>query len=111
MRNKKARINKIVNSYILVHKQDPYKKLKLLQRYLKLKNIADLKIRTLRKLVDKQLQVEKQNERLNKIEAKLFTKEKEPKKNKFGSAFCGRCGMYKDYEKECPYCGRLEMSL
>ncbi|MFO7791841.1 MAG: hypothetical protein R6W73_02525 [Candidatus Saliniplasma sp.] len=111
MSNKKSRIKKIVNSYLLAHKDKPYKDLKLLQKYLKEKNIADLNIRNLKKMVDNQLRSEQNREKLEQLEAKLFTKEGAPKKNKFGSAFCKRCQMYKDYEKECPYCGSLEMTL
>lgn len=111
MSKKNRRVKKVVNSYLLVHKNDPYKKLKLLQKYLKAKKIADISIRELKSVVDKQLKSREFKERLEQIEAKLFTKEGVPKKNKFGSAFCQRCGMYKDYEKECPYCGSLEMSL
>lgn len=111
MSKKNRRVKKVVNSYLLVHKDDPYKKLKLLQKYLKAKKIADISIRELKSVVDKQLKSREFKERLEQIEAKLFTKEGVPKKNKFGSAFCRRCGMYKDYEKECPYCGSLEMSL
>lgn len=111
MTKQKRRIEKIVNSYLLAHKDNPYEKLKLLQKYMKAKNIADIDIRKLKKVVDRQLKSEQNNKRLEKIEAKLFTKEGEPKKNKFGSAFCKRCQMYKDYEKECPYCGSLEMTI
>lgn len=110
-KSKNKLVKRVVNSYLLVHKDNPYDKLKLLQRYLKLKKLADLNIRELRDLVDKQLKAERNKNRINQVEAKLFTKEGEPKKNRYGSAFCRRCMMYKDYEKECPYCGSLEMTL
>lgn len=112
MNNKKNRlIKRIVNSYLLVHKDDPYKKLKLLQKYFRVKKIADISIRELKDIVEKQLKAERMNIKIKDVEAELFTKEGEPKENRYGSAFCTRCMMYKDYEKECPYCGSLEMTL
>ena len=62
-------------------------------------------------MVDEQLKAERMKDKISQVEAKLFTRDDTPKKNKFGSAFCKKCMMYKDYEKECPYCGSLEMSL
>ncbi|MGM0405053.1 MAG: hypothetical protein ACQEQM_02800 [Thermoplasmatota archaeon] len=108
---KKALIKRVVNSYLLVNKDEPYAKLKLLQKYLKSKKIADVGIRFLKEMVDKQLKAERMKDKISEVEAELFTKEGTPKKNKFGSAFCKKCMMYKDYEKECPYCGSLEMTL
>ncbi len=110
-KNKNKLIKRIVNSYLLVHKDEPYGKLKLLQKYLRAKKIADVNIRELKKRVDKQLKSERNTKRFKKVEAELFTNEGKPKKNRFGSAFCKNCMMYKDYEKECPYCGSLEMTL
>lgn len=47
---------------------------------------------------------------LQKAEAELFARGK-VRKFRYGSAFCPHCGMFKNYEKECPYCGYHEMTL
>jgi len=107
----KKRLKRIINSYILAQ-DNPYneKKLKLLQRYLYSKNIGRINIDVLKKYIKRRLDMTEENKRLKKIEAKLFTKEGKTKKIKYGSGFCPNCGMYKNYEKECPYCNKLELT-
>ena len=48
---------------------------------------------------------------LDRAEAELFTSEGRPRKFRYASAFCPHCGMFKNYEKECPYCSYHEMTL
>ncbi len=104
-------LNKAVNSYILAQGDKPYKRLKLLQKYLKTKKIADIDLKELRDIVNRQITINENRGRIEKVESLLFTKEGIPKNNKYGSAFCKKCRMYKDHEKECPYCGGLELTL
>ena len=33
-----------------------------------------------------------------------------PVRYRHGSSFCPACGLYKDYHKECPSCGHLELT-
>ena len=49
---------------------------------------------------------------LDRIEALLFIRDGriKPHDFRFGSAFCPRCGLFKNYEKECPHCGFHEMT-
>ncbi len=105
----KNRLRRVINSYILAQ-EDPTENLELLQKYLKEKGIAEVSTDTLRKHIKNQLQKKRKDKKLKKMEAKLFKKEDEQKKYRYGSAFCEDCGMFKDYKKECPYCGSLEMS-
>lgn len=107
-RNK--RLDKMINSYLVAHRDDPYTKLKLLQKFLKVKKIANIDLKTLRDMVNRQINIMENQEKLDKLEAALFTKEGKVKENRYGSAFCDKCQMFKNYEKECPYCGSLEMS-
>lgn len=107
----KEMLSKVVNSYILAQGDQPYKRLKLLQKYLKTRKIADIGIKELRDLVNRQITITENRERIDKVESLLFTQEGRPKKNKYGSAFCKKCKMFKDHEKECPYCGGLELTL
>ncbi len=109
--SKKKKIREIVKSYLMVHREKPYRKLKTLQRYLKKKNIANIKLKSLRDMVKSQIEKEEEMEKIEEMEAELFTKDGEVKNYKYGSAFCKNCDKYKDYEKECPYCGSLEMTL
>lgn len=101
----------MLNSYILAQEENPYQRLKLLQKYLKVKGIADMNIRDLKKRIDRMQNASENRKKVDKIEALLFTREGTPKQNRYGSSFCTRCQMYKDYEKECPYCGSLELTL
>lgn len=105
---KKHKIQSIIESYLMVHKEEPYEDLKLLQKYLKKKNIGKVKLKKLKKLVDESLEDGKKREQLEKMEARLFTNKKKPRDYKYGKAFCENCNMYKDYKKECPYCGTIE---
>lgn len=105
------RLEKAVNSYVLAQGDEPFKRLTLLRNYLKAKKIAELELKELRDMVSRQLKILEKREKKDRVEAILFTKEGTPKKNRYGSAFCRRCQMYKDYEKECPYCGSLELTL
>lgn len=109
-KKKKGKVKKLVNSYVLAHPDEPYEDLKLLQKYLKQEKKIKLKLEKLKKLVDKQLKKEERDEKIEKLEAQLFTKDGEPRKYKYASAFCDNCFMYKDHQKECPYCGDLEMT-
>lgn len=43
--------------------------------------------------------------------ANLFTRSKQVRRYQFGSSFCPNCHMFKNYEKECPYCKYLEMTI
>ena len=49
---------------------------------------------------------------LDRIEALLFTRDGriKPHEFRYGSAFCPRCGLFKNYEKECPHCGYHELT-
>ena len=83
-----------------------------LREYLKTKGIdipeEDLKreIELIRLKRDQKLYLER-------IEALLFTPDgrMKPPSFRYGSAFCPRCGLFKNYEKECPHCGFHEMSI
>jgi 7-keto-8-aminopelargonate synthetase-like enzyme len=66
------------------------------------------------KLKEKLNCIKKEEEKLKhdqKRIAKLFTRSKQVRRYQFGSSFCPSCHMYKNYEKECPYCKYLEMTL
>ena len=65
-------------------------------------------------LKEKLKHIKKEEEKLmlnQKRMARLFTRSKQVRSYKFGSSFCPNCHMFKNYEKECPYCKYLEMTL
>lgn len=109
-RKKSEKVKKMINSYILAHKDNPYEDLKLLRRYLQKKQGVKLKLERLRDMVKNQLKKEKRSKNIGEIEAKLFTRDGNPREYKYGSAFCDNCYMYKDHQKECPYCGDVELT-
>jgi len=103
------RLRRAINSYILAQ-DDLAENLELLQKYLKKKGIGEISTEVLKKEIKSQLKKRREKKRMEKIETKLFKKDDEEKKIRYGSAFCGNCEMYKDYQKECPYCGDLEIT-
>lgn len=103
------RLRRAINSYILAQ-EDPDENLELLKEYLRRKGIGQFSTEVLKKEIKSQLKKRKEKKKLEKMETKLFKKEGEKKKFRYGSAFCDNCGMYKDYQKECPYCGDLEIT-
>jgi len=103
------RLRRAINSYILAQ-EDPRDNLELLQKYLKKKGIGDVSTEVLKREIKNQIEKKREKNRLEKMETKLFKKDDEKRKYRFGSAFCSNCDMYKDYQKECPYCGDLEIT-
>ena len=87
--------------------------LKLLRRYLMLKGISDMPTENLSKLVTSEVNRLESVERDDGLLAELFTRDGTAwtAKYRHGSAFCGSCGLFKNYMKECPLCGKLEITL
>ncbi len=108
---RELKLRKAVNSYVIAQGDKPYLRLKQLQKYLKATKICNIHIEDLRNMVDNQMKLMENRDRKDRMEALLFTRDGEPKRNRYGNAFCKRCHMYKDYDKECPYCGSLELTL
>lgn len=99
----------IVLSYALVNNA-PEKNIKDLHFYLVSEGLADISLGKLRAMVMKAVT----NVRMDMIEpalkAKLFTKDGKIRPYKFGSDFCPECGVFKNYHKECTFCGHHELS-
>lgn len=112
---KKKAMEGIIASYVIAqggNKKRINEKLPILENYLKRKRIADISRDKLLKKALKQKAMFDSVERKARISAKLFTSDVKPRKAKYrrGSEFCGECKMFKNYSKECPYCGRLEIT-
>jgi hypothetical protein len=100
----------VITSYVLAHRDNPEKHVKELAEYMtqRVKGINEEEIRQeIRRVID----------RMNKpgdeaaLKATLFTKDGKVRKYRDGLDFCEKCGMFKNYEKECPYCGHHEIKI
>ncbi len=99
-----------ITSYVLAHRDNPEKHVKELTKYLaqRVKGINEEAI-----LQEIRRVIERMNEPGHEaaLKATLFTKDGKVRKYRNGSDFCEKCGMFKNYEKECPYCGHHEMKI
>lgn len=109
--SRKRILNRIINSYVIAQ-EDPIDnaKLRKLQIYIYQRGLGRVETKYLVNQIKKQQEKMKRGEELRKMETDLFKKDDETKKYRYGSSFCPNCSMYKDYEKECPYCGELELT-
>jgi hypothetical protein len=80
-----------------------------LKKYLRIKGIK-IDTEKLKNTVHNTKDVIESREYNNRLKALLFTKESKARDYQFGSDFCPKCNMFKNYEKECPYCGYLELT-
>ena len=91
--------------------EDSDKNLNEFQTFLRESGIKIININELKEKIDC---IKKEEEKLKndkKQLANLFTRSKQVRKYQFGSSFCPNCHMFKNYEKECPYCKYLEMTI
>ena len=47
----------------------------------------------------------------DEMESILFSTDRPTPRFKIGSPFCMKCGRFKNYKKECPFCGHHEMTV
>ena len=100
-------------SYIIAqgNRENIEKNLTQLRRYLKVSGTANVNTEQLTRRVETEVRSLESVERDADQLAILFHKDGKMRKERYrhGSAFCSTCGMFKDYHKECPFCGRIEM--
>ena len=85
--------------------------LRLLQKFLMENGLCPIDINELKENV---VLIKKEEEKLKNNKeriSKLFTRSKQVRKYQFGAGFCPNCHMFKNYEKECPYCTYLEITI
>ena len=95
-------------SYVLAQ-EELDSRLEEFRHFLRTKNV-DIDIGTLRKEIHRVKKNIDQPKKMRELTAKLFNKDEEVREYRFGSDFCPECRLFKNYEKECPYCGHLEMT-
>lgn len=100
----------VITSYVLAHRDNPEKHVTEMAEYIA-QRIKGINAETVRQEIRRVI------ERMNKpkeevaLKAKLFTTDGKVRKYRYGLDFCEKCGMFKNYEKECPYCGHHEMAI
>lgn len=103
-----------IMSYVIaqVDKERIEKNIPRLHRFLRESGIADLQVEELAQLVRRNVRRLDTVEKSAKLKARLFTRDGRIRHQRYrhGSAFCSNCGMHKDYKKECPFCGNLEIT-
>jgi hypothetical protein len=82
-----------------------------LQTYIRQKYRITIKRDLLKKEVAYARGVIKHKKLLDNLETRLLTSDKRGKRFRYGAGYCKDCRMFKNYEKECPYCGVHEMTF
>jgi hypothetical protein len=108
-------LRSLIISYLIAHGNEELrgKDLKRLHRFLRARRISSGSMERLGELVQAEVERLESPEREVEDLATLFKRDGTPRHEslRHGSPFCERCGMYKDYRKECGYCGKLELTI
>ena len=105
------RLRSLLLSYTFAQGDDLHKNINDLQEFLQASGLGMLDVDELREKVDLIKEEEKKIKHDQETMANLFTENKKVRTYRFGSSFCPKCNMFKNYEKECPYCKYLEMTI
>ena len=103
-------LQSLLNSYVNAHETDEGN-LEELRRYIRNKGLGDRSVDELRQQIQGIRQSRQAAMQRPQQLAELFTSENEVRDYRFGSPFCPNCNLFKNYEKECPFCSYLELSL
>lgn len=90
---------------------DDLRKLKRLKYLIRLESGLDINIDYIRKKVD---MLSKQRQKMRQkdwLMGDVFGRELPDPRFRMGSGFCPRCRRFKNFQKECPLCLHLEMTL
>jgi hypothetical protein len=105
-----SRLHSILVSYVNAHETEEGS-IEELRSYIRSRGLGEIAWEDLRKRIamirDSRQALVFESQQL----ADLFTPEHEPRIYRFGSPFCPNCHLFKNYEKECPHCSFLEMTL
>ena len=100
----------VITSYVLAHRDNPEKYVTELARYV-LQRIKGITAESVRQEIKRVIERMDEPRKEAALKANLFTKNGKVRKYRFGSDFCEKCGMFKNYEKECPYCSHHEITI
>ena len=105
-------IRKVIRSFAVAHVDGySHSQLEILQAYIQDNFHLDYKEDKLMKMIRHEESSLKKEPVLRNIDSILFSGEGGAPNFKLGSSFCEQCGMFKNYRKECPYCGYHEVTL
>lgn len=101
-----------VREFTFAHR-DGYdrKDLELLQIYIRDLHKTKVSIEGLDALVLQAREEAKNKAVADEMESILFSTDRPIPKFKLGSPFCVKCSRFKNYKKECPFCGYHEMTV
>ena len=91
--------------------ENSHENLNELQEFLRVSGIGTIDINDLRKKVDRIKEEKRKIKQDQERMAKLFVRDKKVRVYRYGSDFCPKCHMFKNYKKECPYCKYLEITM
>ncbi len=101
-----------VREFTFAHKDGHDKKdLEALQIYIKDLYRTNISIEGLHALVLQAKDEEKNKAVADEMESILFSTDRPIPKFKLGAPFCKKCARFKNYKKECPFCGHHEMTV
>jgi hypothetical protein len=104
------RLQSILISYVNAHETEEGN-IEELRSYIRSKGLGELPVEDLRKRVAMIREIRQASVYQSQQLADLFTPEHQLRVYQFGSPFCPNCHLFKNYEKECPYCSYLELTL
>jgi len=105
------RLRSILLSYTFAQGDESYDDLNDLQEFLQTSGVGVLDVNELRERINSIKEEGKKIKHDQETLANLFTENKKVREYRLGSSFCPKCNMFKNYEKECPYCKYLEMTI
>jgi hypothetical protein len=105
-----SRLNSILLSYVNAHETEEGN-IEELRSYLSSKGLGEFQFDDLRKWVAEIRDARQAAALRSQQLADLFAPEHQLRAFRFGSPFCPNCHLFKNYEKECPYCSYLELTL
>ncbi|MGA1821436.1 MAG: hypothetical protein ACMUIG_02795 [Thermoplasmatota archaeon] len=107
-----GKVAKVIRSFAVSHNESySNSELEMLHAYIHDYFDINMKMELLMDYIKKEQQSLKNEPVLRNVDSILFSGNGKPPAFKLGSAFCRDCGMYKNYRKECPYCGHHEVTF
>lgn len=105
-------IRSALRAFIMSHKEGWEEgSLKDLKIYLQAYHEFNKSLRTIDALLIEEMKLIGVEMKAKHIEEDLFSTQKNGRRIKLGSCFCPECSRFKNYKKECPHCGFLEMTV
>ena len=104
------KVQAILDSYLDAQDEIDNQSVQKLTQFLNQQQLGDFSSQQIQKRLD---QIQQRNQKImikRRTIAELFAQDHQVRKIRFGSAFCPQCHMFKNYDKECPYCQFLEIT-